>query len=81
MKLADPWDKYEVPYTPFSLATYLQQYANTIKGKQACTCFNTTIKCLLEPETPVLGLSGQSLTPEQTHPTNFKAPIIRLFLA
>jgi hypothetical protein len=80
-KPADPWADYEVQYTPFSLIAYSWQYADTIKNKQARNCFTATIKRLLEPETPFLGLSGRSLHPEQTHPTDFKSPIIKSFLA
>ena len=80
-KPADPWAEYEVPYTPFSLTTYSRQYADTIKGKQARNHFTATIKHLLKPENPFLGLSGRSLHPGQTHPTNFKSPIIKSFLA
>jgi hypothetical protein len=80
MKPADTWADYKVPYNPFSLVTYSRQYANTIKGKQARNCFTTTIKQLLEPETPFYGPTSTLLTLGVSHPTNFTVPIIKSFL-
>jgi hypothetical protein len=80
MKPANTWADYKVPYNPFSLVTYLRQYANTIKGKQACNRFTATIKWLLEPETPFHGPTSTLLTSGVSHPTNFTVPIIKSFL-
>jgi hypothetical protein len=79
-KPADPWAKFEVLPNPATLDIFAQQYADTIKGKQPCNRFLSTIKRLMEPDTPFHGpYSSQSLH-KDPHPTEFTQVIVKSFL-
>jgi hypothetical protein len=84
----DPWAGYDIlPTHPVLLdvvtkdflETSSRQYADTLKNKQACTRFNSTIKRLMEPETPFLN-PYRGMTHDGPHPKIFAPVIIKSFL-
>jgi hypothetical protein len=80
MKPTDPWAEFEVLPNPVTLNIFARQYANTIKGKQPRNCFLSTIKWLMEPDTPFHSPYSTRSPHKDPHPTEFTPAIVKSFL-